>query len=84
MHLEECKVLRKSNVDESTSFEDYDLITPLRVLLMKKTDPDAYEAIHLLESNLSIKVLMNNIHLVNLHGSKVCPIISFSEISGKN
>ena len=79
MHLEECKVLRNSKVDESADFEDYDLVTPLRVLLMKKTDPDAYEAIHLLESNLSIKVLMKSTCPLNLHGSKAFLSLKFQE-----
>ena len=69
MHQEECKLLRTSPI-ESGDFEDYDIITPLRVLIMKKTNPAAYKEINCLESNLDFKVcglfLKNLFELVDL------------------
>ena len=54
MHLEECKLLRSSPINGE--FDEYDIITPLRALLLKKTDPQAYQAMHALESNMELKV----------------------------
>lgn len=55
MHQEECKLLRTSPIDGE--FDDYDIITPLRALLIKKVDPQAYQELHALESNMELKVL---------------------------
>ena len=58
MHIEECKILQsKSNADGS--FDDYDLITPLRVLILRKSHPKLYKSILELEANLDAKVNEN-------------------------
>ena len=37
-------------------FTDYDVITPLRALLLKTVNPKQYQALHELESNMELKV----------------------------
>ena len=40
-------------------FTDYDIITPLRALLLKTVNPQQYQALHELESNMEQKVNNN-------------------------
>ena len=62
MHRQECRVLikdpSKRSDDDGEAFDDYDIITPLRTLLLRKDNPQLYQAIMSLEANLDAKVLL--------------------------
>lgn len=44
-------------MDKKENFSDFDLITPLRLVLLKKADPAAYNVILELQANIMEKVL---------------------------
>ena len=60
MHLIECDTISRcskvNNSIEDEEFSDYNIITPLRFLLMKKKNPNVYEKLTSLVSNLEPKV----------------------------
>ena len=71
-HLIECDTLARVNqIDTSgdnKQFEDYNIITPLRFLLMKQKQPKNYEKLSSLVSNIESKVV--NYHLY-LKGARI-------------
>lgn len=57
-HQIECPVMEKVQdlKDQETPFKDWNLILPIRVLLLKHSDPAKYKALNNLVSNRSQKV----------------------------
>ena len=59
-HLLECDTISRSikanNSDDKTDFNDYNIITPLRFLLMKQKRPKEYATLASLVSNIESKV----------------------------
>ena len=66
-HLIECDTLARVNqIDTSgdnKQFEDYNIITPLRFLLMKQKQPKNYEKLSSLVSNIESKVVNYHLYL---------------------
>ena len=60
-HLIECDTLARVNQmgtsGDKKQFEDYNIITPLRLLLMKQKHPKNYEKLSSLVSNIESKVV---------------------------
>ena len=68
-HLLECETISRANKadnsDDKKEFNDYNIITPLRFLLMKQKQPKEYEKLTSLVSNIESKVFKISITLGN-------------------